>query len=202
MTTTTLYQYDTKTGEFLHPRPAQTRPNGDPILDVIGATPTPPPADIPAKHVARWTSTVWEVVEDHRQKKDERGRVIEGSGTPYWKGTDTWQSAANYFEELGPLPADALLEKPEKPLSVAQTEKRTEIAHGYDAALTAAITMPSDNPSPMSVAVETSALLAIDPDAVDSIKEVLNTRRAELLAEVNAAASVAQVEAITVSYPV
>lgn len=152
-----------------------------------------------------WAGEVWEQIKDHRERKPPYfAEEYTQEATEYWLPAegDDWQSQARTMKEAGHLPQGHTLTRPEKPLSAAQDEKRTEIAHDYDAALTAAITMPSGNPTPMTVAVETSALLAIDPDAVDSIKEVLDARRAELLAEVDAAASVAQVEAITVHYPV
>lgn len=163
----------------------------------------------PTPWVRKWpqkkAGTSWDMVEDHRERKPpyfSEEHVQEG--TPFWllvEG-DTWQSQPRAMKEAGPLPEGHALTRPEKPLSVAQTEKRTEIAHSYDAALTAAITMPSADPTPMTVAVETSALLAIDPDAVDSIRAVLDARRAELLTLVDAALTIADVESVTVSYPV
>lgn len=153
----------------------------------------------------RWTGEAWEQIKDHRERKPPYfAEEYTQEATEYWLPAegDDWQSQARMMKEAGPLPDGHTLTRPEKPLSAAQTEKRVEIARGYDAALTAAITMPSDNPTPMTVAVETSALLAIDPDAVDSIRTVLDTRRVELLAEVDAARSVATVESIVVNYPV
>ena len=97
-----LHMYDLKTGEYTGSRDATLRPNGEPILEATGATPVAPPADISAGHVARWTGKIWEVVEDHRQHMDERGRK-EG-GTQYWLAEDTWRSEPRYTEELGPLP--------------------------------------------------------------------------------------------------
>lgn len=201
MTTTTLYQYDSKTGEFLHPRPAQTRPNGDPILDVLGATPTAPPADIPAKHVACWTEDEWEVAEDHRQKMDEQGRMIDDTGTKYWlPAEDDFRSEGRYTKELGPLPEGAELERPEKPLMVAQEEKKREIAAAHERALAGAVAL--NDPTPSTVAVESSLLAVTDSEGLEWVRDQLTIRRAELEAQVQAATSVAQVEAITVSYSV
>ena len=133
MNTPQLYMYDLKTGEYTGSRDATLRPNGEYILEATGATPVALPASIPSGHVARWTGDAWETVEDHRQHMDERGRK-EG-GTPYWLPGDTWRSEPRYTEELGPLPAEAILTKPEKPaptieeLAVSvRTERNKRIA--------------------------------------------------------------------------
>lgn len=134
MTTTMLYQYDSKTGEILHQRPAQTRPNGDAIIDVLGATSEAPPTDIPAKSVARWTGEEWEIVEDHRQTMDEQGRMVEGTGTKYWLPSegDDFRSEGRYTKELGPLPTGAVLERPEKPQSAIDAEQVLAIKSALD----------------------------------------------------------------------
>ena len=108
-----LYKYDLKTGEFTGKMEAQKRPNGQDIVDVIGATVQQPP-QAGEKQAARWTGAGWELVEDHRQTRDKGGVIVEGSGTPYWLPGDTWQTPARYLTELGPLPEGALLERPEK----------------------------------------------------------------------------------------
>lgn len=54
----------------------------------------------------------WEFKEDHRQKKNEFGNVIEDSGTPYWLPGDTQDSPARYRTELGVLPSGAILVQP------------------------------------------------------------------------------------------
>lgn len=106
-----LYKYDLKTGEFTGEMEAQKRPNGQDIVDVIGATVQQPP-QAGEKQAARWTGAGWELVEDHRQTRDKGGVIVEGSGTPYWLPGDTWQTPARYLTELGPLPDGALLERP------------------------------------------------------------------------------------------
>ena len=125
MTIPQLHMYDLKTGEYTGSRDATQRPNGEYILEATGATPVALPASIPSGHVARWTGDAWEKVEDHRQHMDERGRK-EG-GTPYWLPDDTWRSEPRYMEELGPLPADALLERPRRPLEEYKADKRRKI---------------------------------------------------------------------------
>ena len=108
-----LYKYDLKTGEFTGEMEAQKRPNGQDIVDVIGATVQQPP-QAGEKQAARWTGKDWELVEDHRQTRDKGGIIVEGSGTPYWLPGDTWRTQARYVTELGPLPEGALLERPAK----------------------------------------------------------------------------------------
>jgi hypothetical protein len=117
----TLYEYD-KTGEYTGTREAQKRPNGEYITDCIGATTTEPPAEKDG-YARVFKSGVWGYVEDHRQKRDKGGVIIEDSGTPYWLEGDTYQSQARYVTELGALPAGALLDKPEKPASVVRKEE-------------------------------------------------------------------------------
>ena len=199
-----MHEYDLRTGEYTGSRAAQLRPHGEPVLLSGGATPTPPPAAVPAGHAVRWTGAAWEVVEDHRRTMDAQGRWVEGSGTPYWLPSegDDWRGEPRYMETPGPLPEGAVTTRPEKPLAVVRKEKLREIAGGYEAALAAALTMPAENPTPTIVAVETSALLAVDPDAVDSLRAVLDARRTELESAANAAATVADVEAVVVRYPI
>ena len=200
MTMPQMYMYDLKTGEYTGSRDATQRPNGEYILEATGATPVALPADIPAGHIARWTGDAWETVEDHRQHMDERGRK-EG-GTQYWLPGDTWRSEPRYTEELGPLPDDALLTKPERPLSEYRDDKRREVAAGYTAALTATLTMPAEAPSPVEVATG-AALFAVD-DAVGlvDVQMILIARRDELLEAVDAATNQEALENIVIDYPV
>ena len=117
-----LHRYNLETGEYLGTQEAQKRPNGDYITDVVGATIHEPPTT-GEKQAARWTGTAWEVVEDHRQTRDKGGVIEEGSGTPYWLPGDTWQSPARYLTELGPLPEEAILCRPEKTAKELQSEQ-------------------------------------------------------------------------------
>lgn len=103
-----LYKYDPTTRELTGSRPAQKRPNGQPITDVLNATTVEPPL-LEDKQQAVWNGESWDVVEDHRKKPS-----VEGSGTPYWLPGDAWNTPARYMTELGPLPEGALLEAPAK----------------------------------------------------------------------------------------
>ena len=109
-----LYTYDPATREYTGKRQAQVV-NGKALTKSAYATTTPPPENIPAGHVARWTGDAWETVEDHRRSLDEKG--TKQGGTPYWLPDqgDDWQSPARYMEDLGPLPAGAVTVRPEKP---------------------------------------------------------------------------------------
>ena len=103
-----LYKYDPTTKELTGSRPAQKRPNGQPITDVLNATTIEPPV-LADKQQAVWNGESWDVVEDHRKKPG-----VEGSGTPYWLPGDAWNTPARYMTELGPLPEGALLKAPAK----------------------------------------------------------------------------------------
>ena len=195
-----LHMYDLKTGEYTGSRDATLRPNGEPILEATGATPVAPPADISAGHVARWTGKIWEVVEDHRQHMDERGRK-EG-GTQYWLAEDTWRSEPRYTEELGPLPDGALLMKPERPLDEYKADKRREITAGYTAALTATLTMPTESPSAADVATSAAHFAADAAVGLADVQTILAARRDGLLASVNAAVSREELSDMVISYPV
>lgn len=103
-----IYKYDPTTKEYTGSKPAQRRPNGQPITDVLHATTVEPPF-LEDKQQAVWNGTAWDVVEDHRKKPG-----VEESGTPYWLPGDTWNTPARYMTELGLLPEGALLEAPAK----------------------------------------------------------------------------------------
>ena len=200
MTIPQLHMYDLKTGEYTGSRDATQRPNGEYILEATGATPVALPASIPSGHVARWTGDAWETVEDHRQHMDERGRK-EG-GTPYWLPGDTWRSEPRYTEELGPLPENALLERPERPLDEYKADKRREIAAGYTAALTATLTMPAESPSAAEVATGAALFAADDAVGLADVQAILTSRRNEFLTAVDAATNREYLEALTIDYPV
>lgn len=200
MTIPQMYMYDLKTGEYTGSRDATRRPNGEYILEATGATSVAPPAVIPTGQTARWTGDAWEKVEDHRQHMDERGRK-EG-GTPYWLPDDTWRSEPRYMEELGPLPADALLERPRRPLEEYKADKRREIIAGYAAALTATLTMPAESPSAAEVATGAALFAVDDAEGLADVQTILIARRGELLAAVDAAANREELNEIVIEYPV
>lgn len=198
---TMMYMFDVKTHEYKGSRPAQ-EVNGKALTRSATATTTPPPASIPEGHVARWTGSEWELVEDHRQHLDSKG--TKQGGTPYWLPSegDDWQSQPRYTEDLGPLPQGALTQRPEKPLSVVKEEKEREIRSACDAAIIASLTMPAARPSATEVSVAAASLAAVDPDGPDTLLALHSARRDEMLALVQAADSVAAVQAVEVSYAI
>lgn len=119
---TMMYMFDAKTREYKGSRPAQEL-NGKALTKSAFATPTTPPASIPEGHVARWTGSEWELVEDHRQHLDSKG--TKQGGTPYWLPSegDDWQSQPRYTEDLGPLPDGAVTVRLEKPLEQVKLDK-------------------------------------------------------------------------------
>ncbi len=122
------YRFNAETKEYLFAEeafldPLETEAAGKPVyLLPADSTFTEPLTDKDGYAVC-WTGSAWEYKEDHRQKRDMGGVIIEGTGTPYWMPSDTWDSPARYMTELGPLPEGALLVKPEKPLEVLRKEK-------------------------------------------------------------------------------
>ena len=193
--------FDVKTREYTGARPAQEL-NGKPLTKSASATPAPPPENIPEGHVARWTGSEWELVEDHRQHLDEKG--TKQGGTPYWLPSegDDWQSQPRYTEDLGPLPDGAVTVRPEKPLSVVKEEKEREVRSACDAAIIASLTMPAASPSSTEVSVAAASLAAVDPDGPDTLLALHSARRDELLAAVDAATSRGELDALKISYAV
>ena len=196
-----MYMFDPLTHEYQGSRPAQ-RVGDKTIMESAYATATPPPDAIPTGYAARWTGTKWDLVEDHRQHLDSTG--TKQGGTPYWMPSegDDRQSQPRYTEDLGPLPDGAVTVRPEKPLSVVKEEKEREVRSACDAAIIASLTMPAASPSVTEVSVAAASLAAVDPDGPDTILALHAARRDELLALIQAADSVAAVQAVEVSYAV
>lgn len=196
-----LYMFNPKNGEYIGSRPAQIV-NGKALMKSAYATKKKPPVSIPEGHVARWTGSEWELVEDHRQHLDSMG--TKQGGTPFWLPSegDDWRSQPRYTEDLGPLPDGAVTVRPEKPLSVVKEEKEREVRSACDAAIIASLTMPAASPSVTEVSVAAASLAAVDPDGPDTILALHAARRDELLALIQAADSVAAVQAVEVTYAV
>lgn len=142
------YRFDPETKEFLYSEeafldPLETEQQGKEVYLLPADSTFTEPLEAKEGYAVVWNGTAWEYIEDHRQKRDNGGVVVEGSGTPYWMPSDTWDSPARYMIELGHLPKDALLTKPEKPAEVvAEEAMQTSKAERADAV--AAITVEVD----------------------------------------------------------
>ena len=90
------------------------------------------------------------------------------------------------------------------PLSEAQAAKRTLINAGFDAAMTASLTMPSrNNPaSAVELALAIEDFKTDDPTGWADLRAIHEARRDALLSAVAAATSVEAVQAIAVSFAV
>ena len=210
-----LYVFDPHTHEFKDSRDAQKDIHGHPITDVLFATPVAPP-DVPHGHAARWTGSAWEVVEDHRQHINSQG-VKEG-GTQYWlpgEG-DNWQSQGRYMTELGPLPAGAVTSRPEKPeeekLADAKATKTAEFDRAMadvDASLVRSTSdLVAAMLSPAALTAEEGGASNLNADELAQSRTVFDKLRGVqaqnrvLRAQVEAAETVEEVQAITVRYPI
>ena len=136
--------------------------------------------------VPRWTGKNWEQVEDHKGKN---GYV---NGQPH------------EIKECGPLP-DGWSDTPPPPaLDEAKAAKQAEISSAFNIAMSASLTMPSVGTPPSSFEVA-SALYdwrTDDPDAYADLLAIHQSRRASLLAAVDAADTAESVQRIVVSYAV
>lgn len=64
----------------------------------------------------RWTGKKWELVEDHRERKEPAFAAEDvQEATEYWLPGDTHDTPGRKVFEPGPLPEGAILEKPAKP---------------------------------------------------------------------------------------
>lgn len=142
------YKFNAQTKEFLYSEeafldPLETEQQGKDVYLLPADSTFTEPLEAKDGYAVVWSGKAWEYIEDHRQKRDEGGVLVEGSGTPYWMPGDAWDSPARYMTELGPLPEGALLERPEKPAEVV-AEEAMQTAKATRAAAVAAITVTVD----------------------------------------------------------
>lgn len=136
------YNFDHETKEFLrseeaHLDPLESKAQGRDVYLLPADSTFTAPLDVKEGYAVCWNGETWEYIEDHRQKRDIGGVPIEGTGTAYWMPDDTWQSPARYMKELGPLPDEALLKRPEKSLEELKTDKVFQIDTETSAAILA-----------------------------------------------------------------
>ena len=145
------------------------------------------------------------LVEDHRARPVEQfGEDLAQKATAWWLPEDTYGTPAREMKTAGPLPAGALLKAPQQPLAEAQAAKRASINAGFDAAMTASLTMPSrNNPaSAVELALAIEDFKTDDPTGWADLRAIHEARRDALLSAVAAATSVEAVQAIAVSFAV
>lgn len=127
------YKFSEDTKEFLYKEEAFLDPLESELQEteiyLLPADSTFTPCELKEKdkHAIVWNGSEWIYVEDHRQKRDTGGVVIEGTGTPYWMEEDTYESQPRYMTTLGSLPDNALLTKPEKPIELLIKESRSKV---------------------------------------------------------------------------
>lgn len=134
------------------------------------------------------------------------------SGHMEW--TDDYNMALDaslYAEEVAPyvqlweaekarLVAEAEAKAPAVALAGAKAAKTAEIEAGYQRAVAATLTMPQASPTEQEI-IAGAALFAVDdPEGLAYVMETARSTRAALLAEVEAAASTAEAEAVQVRY--
>lgn len=130
--------------------------------------------------------------------KDESGAIVAYADWPFPGSKEVDYEVVRAWDgkiyEAGKEPA--------APLAEAQAAKRLEINAGFDAAMTASMTMPSAAPSAFAVYQAIERWRAEDPEGYSTLLTIHEARRTALLAAVDAATTVAEVQAITVSYAV
>ena len=124
----TAYGYDDDglftQAEICSPDPLESETAGKAVwLLPANATFIAPPAAEAGK-AAVWNGTAWELIEDNR-------------GTKYWLPGDAWNSEPREMKDLGPLPAGAMLDRPEKPLEQVKADKLLVIDAETSAAILA-----------------------------------------------------------------
>lgn len=144
---------------------------------------------IQSNFIPQWNGSTWKQVEDYRQKKDGRDRIIEGTGTPYWLPGDTWKTEPRYMTEPGPLPKNAILTRPEPDPTILLKEAKEQVFLDIDT---------SYNETLMNV------ILAPTPESsgksIEEIRTILSTQRAEFELQLQQATTVEEVKSIHIVY--
>ena len=122
-------------------------------------------------------------------------------------------TAADYDEQVAPFVTvwqaekarreeDAAREAAARALPDAKAAKTAEVLSGYDAALAASLTMPTETPTAQDVSIGAALFAVDDAEGLAFVREPHAARRDELLAAVEAADTVEAVQAVEVSYAV
>lgn len=134
--------------------------------------------------------------------------VITKDGLPYHVPheedfLEEWAEVRAYAEAHPEMVTEEEPWTPPVPtLEDAKAAKIAEIAAGYDAAMTATLTMPAEKPSPAEIALATLDFQLEDAEGLAYVRGLLAACRDELLAAVDVATGCEDVDAIAVIYPV
>lgn len=106
--------------------------------------------------------------------------------------------------EYGPLPEGFSTKNAPTTLTEAQAAMRRTINAGFNAAMSASITMPSAGSTPSTYEVATALYdwRTDDPEGYAALLAIHTARRDALLAAVDAATTIEAVQAVAVSYAV
>ena len=113
---TTNYYYDTNRF-YTHQMPANA--GSLPPQNAVRLAPAFKPLCWP-----KLVGGAWQNIENHTAREYD-GTPKEA--TAYWLPTDSWDTPARHMTEFGPLPENALLVPPSKPLEVAKTEAKDRL---------------------------------------------------------------------------
>jgi hypothetical protein len=144
-----------------------------------------------------------EGVIDIRTALERLGTGWQFGGSVTANTQEAWDAVD--WEDTRPKPSwDDLCAAIKPKLTPVQAAKRAEINAGFDAALTASLTMPSatNPPSAFAVYQAIEAWKTEDPEGYAALLAIHTARRDSLLSAVDAATSVEAVQAIAVTYAV
>ena len=131
-----VYRFDQDTKVLLNEieaekDPLETKEQGRDVFLIPANCTVKTRPNCPRGLVCRFIDDDWVTVEDNR-------------GVEYWLLGDAWNTPPRKMKDFGPLPSDAMLTAPEKPLSILKEEKLFEINASYNSATSAIVsTYPS-----------------------------------------------------------
>ncbi|MDM8214712.1 phage tail protein [Desulfovibrio piger] len=157
---------------------------------IVFDAPIPAPSNL---HALQWNGTSGEIEWEDDYNWPLEAEAYEDEVAPY---VALWQAEKARREKA------AAEEESVRALPDAKTIKQAEIESGYDAALTASLTMPTETPTAQDVAVGAALFAVDDAEGLAFVRETHAARRDELLAAVEVADTVEAVQAIEVSYAV
>lgn len=97
---------------------------------------------------------------------------------------------------------EAIVLGPVWSLEEARNDRIQAINTAYDAALTATLTMPAENPASAEIALAALDFQAEDAEGLAYVRGLLADRRQELTQSVEIAQTAEEIEALKIDYPV